>query len=91
MFSEMPDLLRHSAKSVRAMYFSSFIKLLLKIKAIQFSLFFVSILRMTNLFFAFKNMNCCYLYRFYYERALRLIDWLSVILICSSILIGSLK
>ena len=91
MFSEMPDLLRRSAKSVRAMYFSSFIKLLLKIKAIQFSLFFVSILRMTNLFFAFKNMNCCYLYRFYYERALRLIDWLLVILICSSILIGSLK
>ena len=38
--------------------------------------FFVSMLRMTNLFFAFKNKSCCHFFRFYHECAFELTDWL---------------
>ena len=54
-------------------FFSCFF---LKSKHNTFCIFFISMLRMTNLFFAFKNKNCCYLCRFYHEYAFELIDWL---------------
>ena len=41
-----------------------------------FYFFFISMLWMINLFFAFKNKNCCYLCRFYHECTLELTDWL---------------
>ena len=48
----------------------------LKSKHNIFCFFFISMLRMTNLFFAFKNKNCCYLCHFYHECAFELTDWL---------------
>ena len=41
-----------------------------------FASFFISMLRITNLFFVFKNKNCYYHYRFYHGCAFKLIDWL---------------
>ena len=44
----------------------------LNLKHNIFRFFFIFMLRMTNLFFAFKNKN----YRFYHERAFEMTDWL---------------
>ena len=43
---------------------------------IFFASFFIYMLRMINLFFAFKNKNCCYLCRYYHECVFELTDWL---------------
>ena len=48
----------------------------LKSKHNIFRLFFIAMLRMINLFFAFKNKNCCYICHFYHECAFKLTDWL---------------
>ena len=50
-----------------------------------FAIFIISMLRMTNLSFAFKSKNC----RVYHKRAFELTDW--VIWLSSSILIGLIK
>ena len=41
-----------------------------------FASFFIFMLKLINLNFAFRNKNCCYLCRFYHECAFELTDWL---------------
>ena len=58
--------------SIKAMSFFSFICLFLKPKSNIFRFFYISMLRLANLFFAFKNNNC----RVYHECAFELTDWI---------------
>ena len=74
LFSETSDFLRYSAKSI--WLFSPLICLFVNQNITSFASFSISMLWTANLFFAYKNNNCCYLCHFYHECASELIDWL---------------
>ena len=76
LLSETSDFLRYSAKSIWVMWCSPLICLLFKYKHNIFCFFFISMLQTTNLFFAFKNNNCCYLCRVCHDYTIELFDWL---------------
>ena len=68
------DVLRHSAKFIGGMCFSSMSWFDQNITFFASS--FIAMVRSTNLFFVFKNKNYCYLYCFYHEWAFDLLIWL---------------